>query len=111
MKNFVFVALILIMQSCKKKDCNDFKYAYYPNEYYSVVEQSTIDEVWIKVDGFVPVTNENADIMVHNNWMIPPSEVETGDTIVKRKGELAISIHKKDTIILHHWYCSGKPYQ
>ncbi|WP_262488047.1 hypothetical protein [Chryseobacterium joostei] len=38
-------------------------------------------------------------------------EVEEGDTIIKKRGDLMLAIHKKDTIIRHDWYCRGKPYK
>ena len=38
------------------------------------------------------------------------NEIEIGDTIIKRKGELTFNIHKKDTIISHEWECEGKTY-
>jgi len=49
--------------------------------------------------------------MVHNNWGIGEDEIDYGDVILKRKGALPLTIHKKDTIITHDWYCRGKPYQ
>lgn len=99
------------MFSCRKSDCSDYKSAFYPNEYYLVAEEINIDQVWIKIDGSVPITNEKRNIMVHNDWIINSNEVETGDTIVKKKGQLALYIHKKDTIIMHDWYCNGNPYK
>lgn len=50
-------------------------------------------------------------IMVHNNWMVNSDEVELDDTIVKRKGELTLFIHKKDHIVTHSWYCKGNLYK
>lgn len=37
--------------------------------------------------------------------------LEKGDTIIKRKGELTFSIHKKDTVIVVKWECEGKVYE
>ncbi|WLD24300.1 hypothetical protein NU10_02550 [Flavobacterium dauae] len=37
--------------------------------------------------------------------------LEKGDTIIKRKGELSFSIHKKDTVIVVKWECEGKVYE
>ncbi len=37
--------------------------------------------------------------------------LEKGDTIIKRKGELTFSIHKKDTVIVVKWECLGKIYE
>lgn len=106
----VFVFLILLC-SCGEPDCNIVKKAYYPDEYYLIVEQANIDLTWIKIQGKTLLTNKKTNIMVHNNWIVNSNEVEIGDTIVKRKGDLVLSIHKKDSIITHNWYCRGKPYK
>lgn len=111
MKVFVCLSLIVLTYSCGKADCNSVKLAFYPDEYNLIVEEANIDLTWIKVEGQIPLTKEKTNIMVHNNWIVKPDEVEIGDTIVKRKGDLILTIHKKDSIILHHWYCRGKSYQ
>lgn len=38
-------------------------------------------------------------------------KLEKGDTIIKRKGELTFSIHKRDTVIVVKWECEGKVYE
>ncbi len=37
--------------------------------------------------------------------------ISKGDTIIKKKGELIFSIHKKDTIYNFNWECDGKIYK
>ncbi|MBT2623523.1 hypothetical protein [Chryseobacterium sp. ISL-6] len=111
MKTFLYIIIISIMFSCEKSDCNSYKPAFYPDEYYLIAKEINIDEVWIKIEGSAPVTNEKESIMVHNNWIVNSNEVERGDTIVKKKGELALYIHKKNAIIMHDWYCNGSPYK
>lgn len=37
--------------------------------------------------------------------------MEIGDTIIKRKGELTMYIHKKDTVMVFKWDCQGKVYE
>jgi hypothetical protein len=44
-------------------------------------------------------------------WMQYEKYLEKGDTIIKRKGELVFSIHKKDTILNFNWECQGKIYK
>jgi len=111
MKVFVFLSFLILVSSCEKPDCNQVKQAYYPDEYNLIVEQANIDLTWIKIQGQTPLTNKKTNIMVHNNWIVNSNEVEIGDTIVKRKGDLVLTIHKKDSIITHNWYCRGKPYK
>src|SRR5690606_26039391 len=37
--------------------------------------------------------------------------MDIGDTIIKRKGELTMYIHKKDTTMVFKWDCQGKVYE
>jgi hypothetical protein len=99
MKVFIYVALIILAHSCGKADCDNVKLAFYPDEYNLIVEQANIDLTWIKIQGQTPLTNKKTNIMVHNNWIVNSNEVEIGDTIVKRKGDLVLTIYKKDSII------------
>lgn len=67
---------------------------------------------YMKSEGRHLVTGEKCicedETRVLNNY----SELlEKGDTIIKRKGELSFSIHKKDTIIVVKFECEGKVYE
>jgi hypothetical protein len=44
-------------------------------------------------------------------WAQYAKYLEKGDTIIKRKGELIFSIHKKDTVLNFNWECEGKVYK
>jgi hypothetical protein len=44
-------------------------------------------------------------------WTQYEEYLEKGDTIIKRKGELVFSIHKKDTVLNFNWECEGKVYK
>ena len=47
-----------------------------------------------------------------NRWFSLYFEnIEKGDTIIKKKGELVFSIHKKDTTFNFNWECQGKIYK
>ncbi|SDI09863.1 hypothetical protein [Chryseobacterium jejuense] len=111
MKIFVFLCFLMLVSACGESDCNNVKQAFYPDEYNLIVGESNIDNSWIKITGYDPITNKKSNIMVHNNWIVDYNEVETGDTIMKREGNLELVIHKKDTIIRHDWYCRGKAYK
>ncbi|NIF05276.1 hypothetical protein F3J23_07450 [Chryseobacterium sp. Tr-659] len=111
MKLFTYLSVVFFTFSCRKSDCNNVKLAFYSDDYNIIVEEQNIDLTWIKINGFAPVAHKKTNIMVHNNWIVDSNEVEVGDTIVKKKGELAFAIHKKDTIINHDWYCEGKLYK
>lgn len=111
MKVFAFLGILFFVSSCGEPDCNNVKQAFYPDEYHLIVGESNIDNSWIKITGYDPITNKKSNIMVHNNWIDDYNEIEVGDTIMKRAGSLELAIHKKDTIIRHDWYCRGKPYE
>ncbi|WP_140509345.1 hypothetical protein [Flavobacterium pectinovorum] len=44
-------------------------------------------------------------------WSIYKEHIELGDTIIKKKGELIFSIHKKDTVLSFNFECEGKVYK
>lgn len=58
------------------------------------------------VDGKYTVSSEN-----QRWWYTYRDQIELGDTIIKRKGELTFNIHKKDTILSYNWECEGKVYE
>lgn len=61
--------------------------------------------------GINPITKEEFKCSDGGRWWTQfEDEISTGDTIIKRKGELTFNIHKKDTIISHEWVCEGKTY-
>ncbi|WP_308006422.1 hypothetical protein [uncultured Chryseobacterium sp.] len=60
--------------------------------------------VSFKVEGYNPITKKPCECNHYNRWWSSyKNEIEVGDTIVKKKGELVFSIHKKDSIISHKY--------
>ena len=59
-----------------------------------------------KTKGYDPISKEEKFYEDGNRWLdFYKKEIEEGDTIVKKIGELIFYIHKKDTIIAHEWVC------
>lgn len=57
-----------------------------------------------KAKGYSPITKKPCECNHYNRWWSSyKNEIETGDTIVKRKGELIFSIHKKGSVINHRY--------
>lgn len=57
-----------------------------------------------KAKGYDPLTKKSCECNHYNRWWSSyKDEIEGGDTIVKKKGELIFSIHKKDSIINHSY--------
>ncbi|MDY3529831.1 hypothetical protein PG593_08590 [Riemerella anatipestifer] len=64
------------------------------------------------VNAYNPYTGEKCTCRdMGRSWFNYIDDIEVGDTIIKRKGELTFYIHKKDTIITHYWECNGKVYK
>ncbi|MCY1663508.1 hypothetical protein [Chryseobacterium sp. SL1] len=57
-----------------------------------------------KTKGYNPITKKPCECNHYNRWWSSyKNEIAVGDTIVKKKGELVFSIHKKDSIISHKY--------
>lgn len=58
-------------------------------------------------------TNTNKKIEnIQSRWYWQfKNYMEIGDTVIKRKGELTMYIHKKDTTMVFKWECQGKVYE
>ena len=67
--------------------------------------------VFFDAKGIDPITKKECKCSEGDRWWIQyKDEINIGDTIIKRKGELTFNIHKKDTIISYEWECEGKTY-
>ncbi|AWH86365.1 hypothetical protein HYN59_15165 [Flavobacterium album] len=57
-------------------------------------------------------TKEDCTCKDNARWWVQYDDLlEKGDTIIKKKGSLVFSIHKKDTILNFYWECQGKVYK
>jgi hypothetical protein len=93
-------------------DCDKLEIATKSEECLIVVEVPPARSAWFKVEGYNPYTHKPCECKSVNRWWSQFSEqIEKGDTIIKKKGELTFNIHKKDTIITHYWECKGKVYK
>lgn len=102
MKFIISTLLIVILNSCKKDDSNAYKQILRNEECYLVVETPPTNTVWFVAKGYDPITKKYKVCKSHSRWWdLYYLEIEPGDTIVKRKGELTFNIHKRDTIIIH----------
>ncbi|KUJ50003.1 hypothetical protein AR685_16570 [Chryseobacterium sp. JAH] len=60
--------------------------------------------VTFRTKGYDPLTKKPCECKHYNRWWSSyKNEIVAGDTIVKKKGELVFSIHKKDSIISHRY--------
>lgn len=101
-----FYIILLLLFSCSKEgDKKKYAQLLANEECNLVIESPPADNsVWFEVKGYDPITHEFKTCKTHNRWWnLFANEMEYGDTIVKKKGELIFAIHKKDTIIYHDW--------
>jgi len=108
----LLVTFVSTLISCKA-DCDWNANVYRSEECLIIVDElspATTTTMSIKgisiVDGKYTVSSEN-----HRWWYLYRDQIERGDTIIKRKGELTFNIHKKDTILTYNWECEGKIYE
>lgn len=109
---FIISCLFFVFISCKP-DCDWLANNHRSQECLIIVDElspATTTTMSIKgislVDGTYTVSDEN-----QRWWQLYRDQIERGDTIIKRKGELTFNIHKKDTILSYKWECEGKVYE
>lgn len=104
---FVFnLCLLFFLNSCLEMNCEEFTEIRKEEECLSIVEIPPNASPIFEIKGKHPYTNEPCKCKSTNRWWDQYSEqIEIGDTIFKRKGELTFNIHKKDTVISHQWEC------
>lgn len=91
----------LLMQEDRKSEC-----------LIIVKEPLDHDQISLNAKG-ISLKDGKECICSENNrwWHLYSDQIEPGDTIIKRKGELTFNIHKKDTILTYNWECEGKVYE
>lgn len=114
MKNIIFFCFIII--SCGPiRDCDSTVEYYRSDECLLIVEKIPgKTDGRFNFKGINPVTKMKCDCDSDTSdmwWAEYKEHIEIGDTIIKRKGELIFSIHKKDTILSFNFECDGKVYK
>lgn len=113
MKRVCIVIFSFIISSCDfRTDCNAFEKERRKENCVMIVEvPPKPSSVYFKTIG-KDLNNKKCICEEESRWWATFSdEIEKGDTIIKRKGELIFEIHKKDTILKYNWECEGKTYK
>jgi hypothetical protein len=101
--------------SCNiKTDCVAFEKHYRNEELCSMIVEipPRAGSVYFKAIGRNIKDGKPCECEEESRWWATFSnEIEKGDTIIKRKGELIFYIHKKDTVLTFNWECEGKVYR
>ena len=114
MKKYIIHLLLLsVIISCDlKPDCSFLKTL---NRQVAcvavVVSKPTHSDTFLK-KGYHPDTGKPCTCKENDRWLRSyHEEMDVGDTIIKRAGDLFFEIHKSDTVIVHTWTCNGKVYK
>ena len=112
-KKALLIVTLLIFSSCIQVDCNANASAFREIECLQIFEKlPTLESYRLKSEGKHLITGKDCVCDDGTRALGNYADIlEKGDTIIKRKGELTFSIHKKDTVIVVKWECEGKVYE
>jgi hypothetical protein len=116
MKNVVILFLLLcgLMVSCLKIDCDKAAQAARDRKCLLIIEKElSTSTPYLKAKGINLETGEPCECEDKGRWWVQYRDyMSVGDTIIKKKGELILNIHKKDTVLSFPWgECEGKVYK
>lgn len=104
------LSFLLPIISCElKPNCEYNKKLNLSSECIAVVLTKPTYSHFFLEKGYNPYTQEICECKENDRWMRNfYKEIDVGDTIIKKKGDLFFQIRKSDTIIIHKWKCSDK---
>lgn len=116
MKKLNFIIASLFFYSCGdllKPNCEESASANRETECLIVFDKlPTFSTPYLNAKGKNLLTGKECECEDIGRWWMQYKEyLKKGDTIIKRKGELVFSIHKKDTVLNFNWECEGKTYK
>ncbi|OYQ50369.1 hypothetical protein CHU92_00120 [Flavobacterium cyanobacteriorum] len=108
-----FIVLSLMLDACQlNKDCYLLADKYRNERCALILSKVPDGTAYFKAEGIDLDTRKKIKYNHYTRWWnIYSNKMELGDTIIKRKGELVFSIHKKDTVLRFNWECDGKIYK
>ena len=113
MKLSLITIVFLILNSCDKIDCETLAKKAKERECLLIIEKLPVfSKSTLDAEGKHLITKKDCKCSDGSRWWTQYRDyLEEGDTIIKRKGELIFSIHKKDTVLNFNWECEGKVYK
>lgn len=99
--SYLICLLFPIFVSCLEGDCLEGKRQTMALECLQIFEKlPDYDTYKMNSEGLHLITGESCICSDETRWLTNYSKfLQKGDTIIKRKGDMSFSIHKKDTII------------
>ena len=115
-KSVIIVFFVTVfLNSCEGIECGKLENSYRLTECLLIVSKINNEEFssyTFNVKGISLTTGKDTLYKEDNRWFGSFYKyINTGDTIIKREGELIFNIHKKDTIMSFNWECEGKVYK
>jgi hypothetical protein len=95
-------------------DCASIAESYRRDECLLIVKKLTDKYNRFDYRGINPITKKECDCNSSTSdrwWADYKEHIEIGDTLIKKKGELIFSIHKKDTVMSFNFQCGDKVYK
>jgi hypothetical protein len=113
--NFLLCICLSFFSCGPSYNCDASAESYRSDECILIVERipRDIDNIF-DYRGINPITKKGCDCNSNRSgkwWSLYSDHIEIGDTIIKKKGELIFSIHKKDTVLSFNFECDGKIYK
>lgn len=110
---YSIVVILLIFTSCLDVDCKHSADIARKQECLLIFDElPAFTSYKLDAKGIHLITKEECECSDENRWWSRYSTyLKKGDTIIKKKGELIFSIHKKDTVLSFDWECEGKIYK
>jgi hypothetical protein len=110
LKNILELVFILsLVVSCT--DCDSSAY-FYKNEECSLLISNQSGDIRKFYSGKDPFTGKGCDCKDgFRLYSVYRNHMDIGDTLIKKKGELFFTVHKKDTVLKFDWKCEGKVYK
>lgn len=114
MKKYSILLCVCFFSCGATYDCDSVAESYKNDECLLIVKKLTDKYSRFDYKGINPFTKKECDCnsATSDRWWVNYKEhIEIGDTLIKQKGELIFSIHKKDTILRFNFECDGKVYK
>lgn len=104
----------ILFASCRlEHNCDEISKSVRETECLLIFEKlPAFTSPYLNAEGKHLYTKRECTCKDNGRWWSSYREfLEKGDTVIKQKGELIFSIHKKDTILNFNWECDGKKYE
>ncbi|KAA5538733.1 hypothetical protein [Adhaeribacter rhizoryzae] len=105
------ILLAFLCVSCSNVDCKGIAESRRSKYCNIVVREAPVSGRWFEIKGINPETKEESTYSDMETWYVQfYKNIQVGDTVVKKQGELEFFIHKKDTVLVYPYECEGKIY-